>query len=271
MVLRQTSYNILISVFFVFSGFYLLQGEEPDEFWFDQWYLNLKDVKKDIQELELKYGIKIKYDVDEKTIPKPWRRSPSNATAEPLNQINLNRLIQILSRELNKYPIDIIKRNLSDIYLFKSLSFYGVQYGGTSINTSIYLTGGSVIEGYDNIYFASLFHHEMSSIFYRAYPFPKETWSSINSENFFYADSNSQVLEAIVKGNESGDKTRFYQKGFISKYGQSTLENDFNLYAEMIFIHPQQLKRLSDKYPRVRQKFELIKHFYVEISEDFFM
>ncbi len=270
-MLRQISYKVLISVILASLGFYLLQSAAFDEFWFNQCCLNLEDVKKDIHKIELKHSIKIKYDVAEKAIPKLWQNPPSNATAEPLDQINLNRHIQTLSRELKKYPTEIIKQNLSNIYLFKSLSFYGVQYGGTSINTSLYLTGGTISEGYDDDYFASLFHHEMSSIFYRSYPFPKEAWSSINSESFIYADSDSKVLKAIIRGNESENKIRLYREGFLSKYGQSTLENDFNLYAEMVFMDPQQLRYLSDKYPRVSQKFKLIKNFYVGISEDFFM
>lgn len=271
MVLRQVNYKFFIAVVLAFSGLYLLQREDPAELWMDKWCLNLKDAEKEIHEIEQKYNIEIKYDVTENVIPELWRNPPSNGTTELFVQKNLCRHIQNISRELKKYPIDIINRNLSTIYLFNSLSFYGVQYGGTSLGSSIYLTGGAKNEGYSNVYFASLLHHEMSSIFFTAYQFPKEHWSSINPVNFRYAESDGQVLESITKGNELENKAMHYRDGFLSKYGQSTLENDFNLYAEMAFTNPKQLRSLSEKYPRVRQKSELIKNFYIGISTDFSM
>lgn len=270
-MLRRIRYKIVIAVVLALSGLYLFQRTDTVEFWPEQWCLAFEDVEKTIQEIELKYGIEIKYDVTEKTIPELWRNPPSNAVAEPFARINLGRHIKILSLELKKYPADILKRNLSTIYLFSSLSFYGVQYGGTSLESSIYLTGGSKREGYSDTYFAALLHHEMSSIFYRDYQFPKAVWSSINPDGFHYAESDSQILEAIAKGEEGSNKERLYREGFLSQYGRSTLENDFNLYAEMAFTHPQQLRRIAEKYPRVRQKAELMKNFYIGISKAFTM
>lgn len=251
-------------------GSNLLQRGEHDESWFSQWRLSLEDVTQDIEEIELKYNIEIKYDLAEEAIPDYWLLPPSSATAEPIEKTNLNRFIKNLTLELEKYPIEVIKKNLSTIYLFRSLSFFGVPYGGTSIGNSLYLTGGSIEEGSDDIYIARVIHHELSSIFFRDHPFPKEAWSSINPEGFSYADSDSEVLAAVVEATESGNKMGFHEEGFISKYGQSTLENDFNVYAEMIFVHPQKLKNLSEKYPRVRQKYELTKNFYTSISKYFF-
>ena len=269
MVLHQIRYKLVIAVVLAFSGLYLLQRGEPVEYLTNQWCLAFGDVYKEIQEIELKYGIEIKYDVAEEAIPELWRNPPSNGTAEPIDRINLCRHIKNLSLELKKYPADILKRDLSTIYLFSRLGFYGVQYGGTSLDSSIYLTGGSKSEGYSDAYFASLLHHEMSSILYRVYQFPKEAWSSINPVEFHYAESDSQVLEAIAKTKKLTIKKRLYREGFLSKYGHSTLENDFNLYAEMAFTHPQQLRSLSEKYPRVRQKAKLTKNFYIGISKNF--
>ncbi|MBV1872218.1 MAG: hypothetical protein KUG83_06690 [Gammaproteobacteria bacterium] len=268
--MRQIRYRLLVALAFALMGFNLLQRGGFDESWLSQWRLNLEDVTQDIERIELKYNIIIKHGVAEEAIPDYWLLPPSSATAEPIEKANLNRFIKNLERELEKYPVEVIKQNLSTIYLFKELSFYGVGYGGTSIGNSIYLTGGAIEEGYDNTYMANVFHHELSSIFFRDHPFPKEAWSSINPEEFAYVDSYNEVLAAVTEANESGDNVGSHEEGFVSKYGQSTLENDFNMYAEMIFMDPQKLKSLSEKYPRVRQKYELTKNFYTSMSEDFF-
>ena len=271
MVLRQIKYKFLVALAFVLMGLNLLQRGGHDESRFSQWRLNLEDVTQDIERIELKYNIKIRYDLSEEAIPELFLIPPASATAEPMEKTNLNRFIKNLERELEKYPIDIIKQNLTTIHLFNRLSFFGVKYGGTSIGNSIYLTGRTIEEGYDNAYIAELIHHEISSIFYRDHSFPKEAWSSINPKGFAYLDSNEDILAAIEEGNKFGDKIGFHEEGFISKYGQTTLEEDFNVYAQMVFVHPQKLKSLSEKYPRIRQKHELIKSFYANISKDFFM
>lgn len=269
MVLRQTSYKVAIAVVLAFLGLYMLQGGKPIEFLSGQWCLVFGNVEKEIQEIELQYGVEIKYDVGEKAIPELWRKPPSNGAAEPIDRFNLCRHIKNLSRELEKYPVNVIRRDLSTIYLFSSLSFYGVQYGGTSLDSSIYLTGGAKSEGYNDTYFARLLHHEISSILFKAYRFPKEIWSSINPHDFLYAETDKQVLRAIANGDDSEGDAKLYHKGFLSRYAYSTLENDFNLYAEMAFTHPQQLKGLADKYPKIRQKVELMKNFYIGISKSF--
>lgn len=269
MVLLQTRYKIAAAAALGFLGLYLLQGEKLIELWSDRWCLVFENVEEKIEEIELQYGIDIKYDVGDNAIPELWKNPPSNGAATPITRYNLCRYFPVLSRELKKYPANIIRRDLSTIYLLSSLSFYGVQYGGTSIGNSIYLTGGARSEGYTDAYFASLLHHEMSSIFYRTYHFPKEAWSSINPENFFYAKTDNQVLKAIAKGDKLKNNTSLYREGFLSTYGYSTLENDFNLYTEMAFTHPQQLRSLVEKYSRVRQKADLMKSFYMKISEDF--
>ncbi len=267
-MLRRIKGKIVIAIALL-VGLYLLQRGGLVDFRSEKQCSVAGEVEATIHEMGLKYGIQIRYDATEKAIPELWRIPPSNATAEPILRVNLCRHIHTLSLELKKYPPAILKRDLSTIYLLNTLSFYGVQYGGTSLNGSIYLTGGSKSEGYTDAYFATLLHHEMSSIFFSAYPFPTEDWSSINPENFHYAESDRQVLEAISKGDERSNAERLFREGFLSEYGLSTIENDFNLFAEMAFTHPQELKRLAEKHPKIRQKAELLKKFYTGISKDF--
>jgi hypothetical protein len=76
-------------------------------------------------------------------------------------------------------------------------------------------------------------------------------------------------LQAIEHGSKPLINEKLYHDGFLDKYGQSTLENDFNLYAEMAFTQPQKLKRLTKKFPRIKQKAELTRSYYTGISKDF--
>ena len=269
MALLQISFKITAAAVLMLLGFYLLHGRESIESWSDMRCLFFIDIEKEIEEIEGQYGIKIKYDIADNAIPELWRKPPANGTAEAITQRNLCRYMSILSRELKKHPAPIIRHNLSTIFLLHQLSFYGVPYGGSSIGRDLFLTGGDRNKGYDDIYFSRLLHHEMSSIFFRAYHFPEETWAAINPPETFYAKSDQQILKTIVNDNYLTTSEKFYKEGFLAEYGYSTLENDFNLYAEMAFTQPEKLKKLAEKYPRVRQKADLMKNFYLGISKDF--
>jgi hypothetical protein len=271
MVLNRISYKILFAATLASLGFYQFHGGDLTEYFSEQWcwYFSFDDAHKITKELEKKYSIVIKYDVNETVIPESLRNPPSNGTAETINKGKLCRYLDNIALELKKYPSDVINQNLSAIYLFNSLSFFGVDYGGTSIGDAIFLTAGSKNEGYSNDYFSSLLHHEISSVFYGRYQFPTQAWSSINPDSFHYAESDIQVLQAIERGNKPSISERLYHDGFLDKYGQSTIENDFNLYAEMAFTQPQKLKSLAKKYPRIYKKAELIRSYYTGISKDF--
>lgn len=271
MALRRIRYKILIAAILAALGLYQFQGGDLVNFFSGQWCFFFGDSQKVIQELEKRHQLVIRYDVKENVIPESLRNPPSYTTAKPFNQRYLCRYIQNISIELKKYPADIIKHNLSAIYLFDSLSFFGVDYGGSSLGSAIYLTAGNISEGYDNDYFAALLHHEISSVLFRNYRFPANAWSAINPDSFHYAESDSQILKAIENGNESTKSEALYHDGFLAKYAQSTLENNFNLYAEMAFTQPHKLRSLAMKYPRINQKAELVRDYYIGISKDFHM
>ena len=71
-------------------------------------------------------------------------------------------------------------------------------------------------------------------------------------------------MEINIVGSEED-----YKNGFMSTYGKTEFENDFNEYAAMIFTHPHKFKKIMDQYPRVRGKFLLFLEFYHKIDPIF--
>lgn len=249
-------------------GFFLIGKEAIDDILSHTSCIIFTDFEKQIGDIEQRYKIELEYESEKIKIPELWSNPPANGTAEAIAQSNLCRAVTILSRELKKYPPNVIRSNLKAICLLKSLSFYGVGYGGTSLGRSLYLTFGSRSEGYNDNYFSNLIHHEFSSILFNAYAFPEKEWSAINPKNFHYATSDKDILHAIETDTDMDGSDKLYRDGFLAAYGQSTLENDFNLYAEQVFVAPQKLQRLTKKYPAIKQKADLVKRFYTNISDD---
>lgn len=57
--------------------------------------------------------------------------------------------------------------------------------------------------------------------------------------------------------------------GFLSAYGATNLENDFNVYAETIFTEPANLAQLARQHPLIRRKLDLVLAAYVAIEPQF--
>ena len=57
--------------------------------------------------------------------------------------------------------------------------------------------------------------------------------------------------------------------GFLSAYARSTVENDFNTYAEFIFMKPQELKSYAIKYEVTRDKLATIIRAYEDYDPRF--
>ncbi|MBL4607131.1 MAG: hypothetical protein JKY01_04805 [Pseudomonadales bacterium] len=263
--------TLFIAATFAFVGVTLIRSGEPLGVLSDQWCLITDSAQKKPDDIERQYGITIHYEDGVNAIPALWRAPPSNGMAEPITKRNMCHVTPILFRELRKYPGSVIQDTLTDIYLLNSLSFYGVDYGGTSLGLALYLTVGSRGDGYNDAYLSKLVHHEMSSVFFRIHLFPSDAWAAVNSKSFAYADADDDILSAIKNGGSDADVERYYHEGFLSNYGYSTLENDFNLYAEMAFTNPEKLRALANIHPRIRQKSVLLKGFYRGISKDFFL
>ncbi len=86
-----------------------------------------------IEDIKNQYGVKIRYDVGNKAIPVLWRTPPANGTAQPMGRNSLCRFVPMLLKELKKYPPDVVRHIVATIYLLDYLSFYGIEYGGTSL------------------------------------------------------------------------------------------------------------------------------------------
>jgi len=218
--------------------------------------------------LERNYGVKVITSAGTEAIPDFWQLPPSSGKAMPAKPRAIKHMLLAIEHALKLYPIEIIKNNIKSIYVFDHLEFYGLRYAGSVFGDSLYFVsnGSSVM----NIrYLETLFHHEFSSILFRKYNFPKDKWIENNPVNFSYAKSKKQVLNSIKNYSNVNGNEELYKAGFLAKYGQTSIEEDFNLYSETAFSEPGRLKQLSEKYPAIRIKMEIIKQFYLGISVKF--
>lgn len=216
-----------------------------------------------------KSGIKIYYQTTDDMFPESWRRVKIRGRATSLDLSELDRSIEIIFKALDKYPVAVLQNNLSHIFIFKEMKFYGQPYGGTNSNDVVYLTNSGISNGYTDQYLEQLFHAEFSSILLRNYApesFDKR-WCRINDDDFEYGKGG--VYE--IKKGKSGliYDEYYYNAGFLYEYAMSGSENDLNSIAKNLFCPIDNFWEVYKNYEELRLKINLAIELYQSIDNDF--
>jgi hypothetical protein len=201
----------------------------------------------------------LKYAGFNANFPESWLKDPVNGKFEKLSdKQSFSDSLEVTEKSLVKYPEKLLKKDLDKIYFSKSLNFNGAAFGGTNDNRNVYMA--YLIEG--------SFHHEFSSILLRNYPnkFDKAAWEKIGT--LPYNDVNG--FEAIKEGRAGTDMDEnFMQKGYLDQYSTSTMENDLNQFAKAILSGDKKFWEAVDKFPKIKQKFDLFVDFYQKVDPTF--
>lgn len=217
-------------------------------------------------------GVKIYFTV--KTVsafPVEWQTAPTSAVSEPIGSWEIKRSKGVIATALAKYPVAVLAKTIKDVYFFKTMSFFDVGYGGTNSNDAVYITNDGPANGYTDAYLEQTYHHEYSSILFRDYPSLLDTvaWKSANVAGFDYNDPEAGV--GAIRNNQSSQDldTDLCNKGFLTQYSYSSLENDVNTVAQNLFKPDPVFWDYVDRFPRVRQKVKLLIGFYNKLDKSF--
>jgi hypothetical protein len=203
--------------------------------------------------------------------PESWRDAPINAEGQQIDRKEIPRSKLIIAKALGKYPEIIFEFNLKSVYFLKDMKFYDVGYGGTNSSDAVYLTNQGSSSGYTDKYLEQTFHHEFSSILFRNYPSFLDTneWKGANVMGFIYNDPENGV--GAIRNNQSSQDldTLLCQKGVLTQYGGSSIENDVNTFAQNLFCPEKNFWTYVDRFPRIKKKANLLIGFYGQISSTY--
>jgi len=217
------------------------------------------EIRTTIAQIKDAYGIDIHYRYDAKSFfPQEYLYLPVSAQGSQVSLKHVKSILPIIETFLSKYPREVIWKNLSDIYLLGKLEFYGRSYGGTYINSAIYIQSQGT-----NDSLVGIMHAEFSSILFHNYEFPKEKWEAANESGWKYTGTGFEILGRKDSYDLSEE---LFSKGFLVKYSQSSLENDFNMFVQWAFLEPPILQNLASKYERINKKYQLMIQFYKSID-----
>lgn len=208
-------------------------------------------------------GVQIHYDYDSSWFPAEWKAAPISASGSGIRRADLGRAIDAVESFLSKYPHGVLSENLSDVYLLGSMSFYGQPSGSGSGDASIYVTVGSLSEGYSEAFVAQCLHSKFVDILIRRYDFPHEKWTAANPASFSY--SNDAV--ANLNNDQVFSQTPSMLKdGFLCRFSQTAFASDVNMMAPWLFTRSTELRNLAERHSRLRTKVEVLKEYYRSID-----
>lgn len=212
-------------------------------------------------------GVLIEFDVNDDTFPISWKTDEIAAKGIALDRSEKERSIAIIRKALAKYPGAVLEQNLKKIVVLKSVAFYGLEFGGTNSSDVVYVTNDGIANGYTDYYVEQVVHHEFSSILLRNYPkfFNDASWRKINAKP--YGTGGVDALRNGVSSEAYDEK--LMESGFLDEYSTSDLEEDFNTFAQNIFLTGEEFWLYCEKYPGIGKKLRLIISFYGKVDAAF--
>lgn len=211
-------------------------------------------------------GVDIVFRADQSIFPASWRRSPINAQAEQIDPSEVERTRRAVEVAMAKYPAQLLAENLKAVYVTKSIRFYGLAYGATNSADAIYISNSGRRNGYTDLVLEGSFHHEFSSILLRKNPakLPETRWNALNPDDFQYLGTGTDALREGVASTRYD--AQLARRGFYSQYSMASIEEDFNILAEMLFLGDEDLWKGSEEFPALRAKLQMVIDFYHALS-----
>jgi hypothetical protein len=209
-----------------------------------------------IDQLAQDYGIRIVCSLTEQnqTAERISFRKPSRERVEEFHPA-LEAFLRVVGKRF-------IAANLGELVLAEDVRLDGIGVGGLSDGSRIIVCLDTYrSQKFRDETYTFILHHEFSSNVLRAMSWLRRRgWGSVSQ---LYDTSKRFLSKNLDNFNYSRQTTaRLLRDGLLANYARTNPENDFNVYAEILFTAPEDLKRHVAKHPKVAQKLNILKQMY---------
>lgn len=181
------------------------------------------------------------------------------ATAADLDAVPI--ALDGIEQGLAVYPHGFVSGLCKAIFICGSLTLDGADAGGTYGPAWIILVATHRVGDAGILETARLgVHHELSSLVWRARLDLPGRWRVLLPPGWSEARDNAEALGSAQAGPPD------LARGFLSPYGATTAENDFNVYAELVFTEPARIASLADSQHLIARKLALLMDAYTSID-----
>lgn len=162
---------------------------------------------------------------------------------------------------LRQYPTGFVAKLIRGVFVAGKIRVGSVAAGGTVGPAWIILAAPSRL-GRSGIFASSVVgvHHELSSFVLRYRGDTLSRWSTFLPEDWHPQRTPEAKIAMDQQPNPSPST------GFLSSYGATDAENDFNVYAETIFTDPQSVAKAASEHQIVRDKLAFVLAAYADVD-----
>ncbi len=179
----------------------------------------------------------------------------------PADIRDLDPALKALEVDLKLYPDGFFARHCKGVFFCGGILDGSERAGGT------YGPCWLVIAAYKDFSEQTRYtearvavHHEFSSLIWQSLPFTQFGWILTLPSDWKPATS---IVEALKAGK---GRTIEVSTGFLSDYGATSAENDFNVYAQTIFTDPERIRTLAAQYPIIATKTAMFMNAYISVE-----
>lgn len=225
-------------------------------------------------EIKATWGIDVRYDGDPSGFIVYGDRIPDVWSLGRIDAPDVVPGLKAVREALSVYPKTFLAQDanyIHPIFLVRSISIKGLEVGGLIFGTSIYIPTREMQLPYSVTFAEDTFHHEFSLLALYEGQSPKQAWAAVNPPGFVYAtEKDPDVAREFGHRADSRDTTdEVHEAGFMVKYAESALEEDWQTYAEQAFGHPAALIDMIGKFPRVKAKAKIFIAHYEALDPGF--
>lgn len=225
------------------------------------------NVEAQARRLEQTYGIRIGYGNPADFWAPPYLAEDAatpGAIMTPAKPRDAALALQGVEAALRQYPSGFVAKLIKAVFVSGELVMEGETAGATYSYAWIIVSARSGRAAGDlrGLGFAA-FHHELSSFVLSADIGTRGKWSEFGPPGWQYAASAGEQLRRAAM------KDPPFDTGFLNAYGATSIENDFNMYAETMFGSPNDVACLAQKYPLIRRKLDFVMETYVALDPAF--
>lgn len=220
------------------------------------------EVRRRADSIRDRFGVTIGYGPPDTFFVPPYKSSDARvggALASQAAPEELPPALDGIEKALPAYPPGFFAKVCPAIFVCGTLSFQGVGAGG-AYGPSWILLVASRSYGTEGVFQNALYgvHHEFSSLIWHRTSMLPIRWTELLPRDW-------QPLKTVAAAMKHGERrSGDLAAGFLTAYAEVSAENDFNTYAEKIFVEPKFIVETARAHPTVAQKVALLMAAYVQ-------
>ena len=185
-----------------------------------------------------------------------------------LNASDESAALALVGKAFAVYPTGFVPRMLKTIALASHIDVWRRDAGGLYRDQMIAVNFEGINDPSTRPFDIDTVHHELSSIVRRQVTFNVTSWESANPAGFSYMSREGYKAVLSDAGAVEGTPA-LHRLGFISHYGQTSLDNDWNTYAERVFGHGTEFAQWLIAEPALRAKTRILIDVYQSLDPRF--